>query len=57
MKSKGTELKPATVKIIGSIESKEVRELLLHGYDPQETVEGFWYSLALAIWKLQEGRA
>ena len=56
MKSKGTELKPATVKIIGSIESKEVRELLLHGYDPQETVEGFWYSLALAIWKLQEGK-
>ncbi|MDC7218624.1 MAG: hypothetical protein PQJ59_01715 [Spirochaetales bacterium] len=54
--SHGTDLKPATVKIIESIKSKEVRKLLLKGLDPRQTIDGWYYALSLGIWNLQEGK-
>lgn len=56
MAEKKPSLTPHTIKIIESIKSQEIRDLLLKGLHPSEVVEGWYYSLSLAIFKLQEGK-
>ena len=50
------EFDPTLEKIIDDIQSEEIRSLIRKQYNPDDLIKGFWYALALAILKLQEGK-
>ena len=55
MKPSPPNLTPGTINLINQIKEEEVQELLLKGLHPSEVVEGWYYTLACGILRIQRG--